>query len=370
MEELAFQTEVLNAQQGPFVTLMLNTHVGHSGVDQDVLQVKNLAKQAKERFIKKHSAQKWEPFQGQIDRLLQDRSFFRQGAKALAIIFTAEKTFTYPLDISVDYQYYVSDLPYLLALIKNTQFNYAYYLLGLNKDSMELFEVQHHQLNSLKLPEDAPTTIKIALGEELTGGYLNYTSQGNSGKGSKEGLAYHGVSTKDEEEEIDLKNYFQAVDNFLKNFLPNKKQPLYLLALPENQAAFKKYAKLEQLKDTPNISLAPSALTPQDIQKELTRITDALANKEVQAYNQLLNRKFIDQLVDIRENARLGKISHLFIATSNLKDGFGEDPDTEYDRRQVLNKIAYDVLVNSGEVHILEQKDAPDEKTLVAILRY
>lgn len=370
MEEFAFQTEVLNSEQGPFVTLMLNTHVGHSGVDQDVLQVKNLAKQAKERFIKKHSPQKWEPFQLQIDRLLQDRSFFRQGAKALAIIFTAEKTFTYPLDISVDYQYYVSDLPYLLALIKNLQFNYSYYLLGLNRDSMELFQVTHQRLEPVMLPEDAPTTMKIALGEELTGGHLNYTSQGGGGKGSKEGLAYHGVSTKDAEEEIDLKNYFQAVDNFLKEFLPDKKQPLYVLALPENQAIFKKYAKLEQYHENPSIPLAPSANTPKEIQKELPKMTEALSAAEVKDYNQLLNRKFIDQLVDIRENARLGKISHLFIATSNLKDGFGEDPDTEYDRRQVLNKIAYDVLVSSGEVHVLEQKDSPDEKSLVAILRY
>ncbi len=51
-------------------------------------------------------------------------------------------------------------------------------------------------------------------------------------------------------------------------------------------------------------------------------------------------------------------------------DGFGEDPETEYDRRQVLNELADNVIMNGGQVVILEQKEAPDEKSLVAILRY
>ena len=91
---------------------------------------------------------------------------------------------------------------------------------------------------------------------------------------------------------------------------------------------------------------------------------------EVASYNKLLDRKFMDQLVDIVPAAKEGRIAQLFIATSNLVDGFGEDPDTEYDRRQVLNTLTKNVLENSGEVSILEQKDAPDEKSLTAILRY
>ena len=97
---------------------------------------------------------------------------------------------------------------------------------------------------------------------------------------------------------------------------------------------------------------------------------DDLMQNEVASYNKLLDRKFMDQLVDIVPAAKEGRIAQLFIATSNLVDGFGEDPDTEYDRRQVLNTLTKNVLENSGEVSILEQKDAPDEKSLTAILRY
>lgn len=69
---------------------------------------------------------------------------------------------------------------------------------------------------------DVPT----ALGEEITGGNLNFRSQG--GKRAQE-AAYHGVNAKDEEVEIDWKNYYQAVDTFLREELDNAGDyPLYL----------------------------------------------------------------------------------------------------------------------------------------------
>ena len=107
-----------------------------------------------------------------------------------------------------------------------------------------------------------------------------------------------------------------------------------------------------------------------DIKQEAQKIADQLAEVETQTYQKLINRKFVDQLIDIVPAAKEGKVSHLFIATANLVDGFGEDPDVEYDRRQVLNEIADNVIKNGGQVFVLDQKDAPDEKSLLAILRY
>lgn len=369
MEVLDFKTKLLELDATPIVTIMVNTHVAAGNVEQGVLQFKNLAKSSKERFSKKNSTKNWEPYQNQIDQILQDTHVFRDGARSLAFIFTPKESFTFPLEIEVDDQYYVSDLPYFLALIKNTQFNYHYYLLGLNRDSMSLYEVNNRKLEKISLPKDAPIDLKTALGDELTGGNLNYSSQGSGGNG-KEGVAYHGVSTKDEEEEIDHLNYYQAVDNFLKEYLPNKKIPLYLMALPENHALYKKVSKLDNFDSEFSLNMALSATDKNMIQKDLPKLNAQIEKKEIEEYNKLMDRKFVDQLVDISQNAELGKISHLFIATSNLTDGFGEDPDEEYDRRQVLNKIAYKVLKNAGEVHLLDQHDAPDEKSLVAILRY
>lgn len=356
--------------KGPFVTIMLNTHVGHQNVEKDQLKLKNFAKESKKRFEKRYSDQDWQNFQKQIDALLADQSFWRSAEKSVALIFTPQRTFIQRLSIEVDDQYYVGDFPYLLAIIKNRQFSYRYYLLALNRDSMKVYKVDNTGLCEVELDQQAPINIKVALGEELTGGNLNFRSLG-SGNGSSENVAYHGGNAKDEEVEIDWINYYQAVDNFFRNDFPNEeKVPLYLCALPENQTLFKKIAKTTYYDPEIAISVSPAQLTPKQIEGYTKELTDKLKNREITAYQELLNRKFVDQLVDIDHAAKQGRVAQLFIATNNLVDGFGENPDLEYDRRQILNSLSKQVIETGGQVSILEQADAPAEKSLVAFLRY
>ncbi|MBO0451035.1 hypothetical protein [Candidatus Enterococcus murrayae] len=349
---------------GPFITFMLNTHHAHQDVEKDQIMFKNFAKEAKKRFEKKYTDHSFEPFQEKIDQLLADGDFWRSGTKSVAVILTTDETYIHRLNISVDDQYYVSELPYLLAIIKNAQFNYAYYLMTLNRDSMKLYFVRNKEVKMVELPDDAPMDIVTALGDELTGGDLNVSARGG------EVGSYHGVNAKDEEVEIDWVNYYQAVDNFIKELDNPDQLPLYLFALPENQTQFKKIAKNPYYSDKAAINGSPAQANINEIKQESEKLSDQLADIETQTYQKLINRKFVDQLVDIVPAAKEGKISHLFIATSNLVDGFGEDPDVEYDRRQVLNEIADNVIKNGGQVFVLDQKDAPDEKSLLAILRY
>ncbi|KAF1295840.1 hypothetical protein BAU15_04710 [Enterococcus sp. JM4C] len=347
---------------GPFVTIMLNTHVAHQEVEKDQIKLKNFAKEAKRRFEKKYVGHDWLAFQEKIDALLSSKEFWRTNATSVAIILTEQETYIHRLSIRVDDQYYVSDTPYILAIIKNAQFNYSYYLLGLNRDSIKLYHVDNKQINAVSLPEDAPVDLVTALGDELT----------NTGSTSgKDGQAVHGINTKDEEVEIDWLNYYQAVDTFFKDSFENAGNlPIYLYALPENQTLFKKVAKNPYYQSDIAISASPSQLTTTEIQTAVEKINSELTKKEIASYEPLMNKKFLDSLVDLVPAAKDGKLSHAFIATSNLADGFGEDPETEYDRRQVLNTLADDVLQNSGQVFVLDQKDAPDEKSLLGILRY
>lgn len=356
---------------GPFVSVMLNTHVAHQDVEKDQIKFKNFAKEAKKRFEKKYPDKNWNTYQEKIDAILADQSFWRSGQTSVAIFLSEEQTVVHRMNIPIDDQYYVGDMPYLLGVIKNGQFNYTYYLLALNRDSLKLYFVDNQQVTPVELPEGAPVDVPTALGEELTGGSLNYRTLGSLSGSNKEGVAYHGVSAKDEEVAIDWKNYYQAVDIFLREDFDNPENyPLYLFALPENQTMFKKYAKVPFFSSEVAISASPASLSTQDIAAQIGEVAKQRAEKEIAAYQKLMDKKFMDQLVDIVPAAKEGRISHLFIATSNLVDGFGEDPDTEYDRRQVLNTMADHVVKNGGEVFILDQADAPDEKSLVAILRY
>ncbi|MBP2099547.1 baeRF6 domain-containing protein [Enterococcus rivorum] len=359
--------------QGPFVTFLLNTHIARQNTEKAALTLKNFAKHAKERFNKKYPSLSWEPFKEKINLLLSDSSFWRVSAKSLTIILTQENTYVYEQRVEIDDQYYVGNRPYLLGIIKNNQFSYHYYLLALNRDSMKLYHAFNDEVSEIELPKTAPTTIINALGDELTGGDINYSIQGGTGfNGStKEGIAYHGVNAKDEEVKIDWVNYYQAVDNFFKKDFENPEQlPIRLYTLPENQTLFKKIAKNNYLNTDASYPFSPAQASIKDIQEGVKKINQQLELLETATYNKLLDKKFVDQLVDILPAAEAGRISHFFISTSNFITETNEMSATEFDRRQVLNKATDKVLQAGGEVFVLDQQAAPDEKSLLAILRY
>ncbi|WP_430603582.1 hypothetical protein IGJ02_001154 [Enterococcus sp. DIV0724b] len=359
--------------QGPFVTFILNTHVAHQDVEKDSLAFKNFAKAAKVRFEKKYTDLTWAPFQEKIDALLADSSFWRNATKSVSIIISEKDIFIHRLNVSVDNQYYVDDRPYLLGIIKNNQFNYRYYLMALNRDSMHLYLVENDRVKAVELPADAPTDLVGALGDELTGGSMNYSIQGGTGYNgsSKEGVAYHGVNTKDEEVKIDWTNYYQAIDNYLKDtFVNSDNLPIRLYALPENQTLFKKIAKNPYLVADASVPLSPAQVSFKDIEKGAHKINQELETIETTAYNQLLDKKFVDQLVDIVPASNEGKVSHFFISTANFVNETTDMSTEEFDRRKVLNKVTDNVLRTGGKVFVLDQKAAPDEKTLLAVLRY
>ena len=359
--------------QGPFVTFILNTHVAHQDVEKDSLAFKNFGKAAKIRFEKKYTDLSWAPFQDKIDALLADASFWRNATKSVSIILSENDIFIHRLHVPVGDQYYVDDQPYLLGIIKNNQFNYSYYLMALNRDSMKLYLVENNSVRLLDLPKDAPTDLVGTLGDELTGGSMNYSIQGGAGYNgsSKEGVAYHGVNTKDEEVKIDWTNYYQAIDSYLKDTFVNPDNlPIRLYALPENQTLFKKLAKNPYLTDDACVAASPAQASFKDIEKGVEKINATLEEIETGTYNHLLDKKFVDQFIDIVPAADEGKISHLFISTANLIDETTEMSNEEFDRRKVLNKVTNTVLATGGKVFVLDQKASPDEKTLVAILRY
>lgn len=352
--------------KGPFVTIMLNTHVAHQEVEKEQLKFKNFIKEAKKRYKKRYPEFDWSLIQQKADELLASADFWRSGSTSVAVILTPQDTFIHRLSIEVDDQYYVGDTPYLLAIIKNDQFNYPYYLLALNRDSMNLYKMENKKLAVVALPEDAPTTIEIALGEELTGGSANFRSSSNA-----TGDASHGTNTKEEEVAIDWSNYYLAISNYLKAFLDvEERLPIYLYGLPENQTLFRKIAKSLNIDRAISVPNSPTQLSVREIEKNLERITEELTAKETASYQKLIEGKFFDQLADIKQGSKTGRISDLFIATSNLIPDFGEDPDTEYDWRQELNQLSIDTIIHGGDVYVLEQSKAPGERSLIATLRY
>ncbi|MFV0557035.1 MAG: hypothetical protein ACK5MW_00060 [Enterococcus sp.] len=346
--------------EGPFVTIMMNTQITRQGMEQDQLKVKNFAKEARMRFEKKYPTHNWAAVQENIDQLIADQNFWRGNSKSVAMIFTESMTYVQRLHMATDDQYYVGDRPYILAMIKNNQYHHNYYMLCLNRDSMKMFQVMGSQVSEMELP-NAPWTMEMALGEELTKPSMNHSSGG----------MMHGVGSKDEEMRIDWMNYYQAIDEYLCESFENEEgYPMYLFALPENQTMFHKMAKCSWLKTDMAINASPTHHSLAMMKERAAAFSQRLTESMIMRYQTFANRKSMEDLVDMIPAARDGRIRQLFIATSNLIDGFGEEPDLEYDKRMILNNLADHVSKNGGDVYILPQKHVPNNQRLFATLRY
>ena len=54
----------------------------------------------------------------------------------------------------------------LLAIIKNAQFNYAFYLLALNRDSMKVYRVENKQVTEVALLDTFLLTLRLLLAKK------------------------------------------------------------------------------------------------------------------------------------------------------------------------------------------------------------
>lgn len=302
-----------------------------------------------------------------------DGSFWRDPTASVTIIFTQNNSFIQRQVIHVQEQYYVDSKPYLLGIIKNIQFNHEYYLLALNRDSMALYHVENQNVTPILLPDDAPVNVNVALGDQLTGGEVNYSTHGGPGynNSSKEGVSYHSVNTKDQEVEIDWQNYYQAVDTFLQNSLKTlEKLPIRLFALKENQVQFIKIAKNSYLDQSASITASPAQATMAEIKESVKTLNQTLERLKLEQYNKLLDKKYLDQLEEIVPAIKEGKVAYFFISTANLVATTTKMTSEEFDRNKLFNDLVYSVIEMDGKVYILDQSITPDEKSLIAVLRY
>ena len=95
--------------KGPFVTIMLNTHVGHQNVEKDQIKFKNLAKDAKRRFEKKYPDHSWDLFQTKIDVFYENEN--NQKRTIISISFQ-----TFPLILKIQ-NFFIANCFFFLLFV-------------------------------------------------------------------------------------------------------------------------------------------------------------------------------------------------------------------------------------------------------------
>lgn len=346
------------------LTIMLQRDHAPQDKEKHQLQFKNLVKEALQEDVWKQERLGAEHVQKQADLILTHPEYWEHPTESTLFYLTAEDHLVLPLGVRVADQWSVDTRPDVLRMIQNEQFLPNYYLMTLNRDSMQLYFVDNNTLLPIDLGEDAPIDVTTALGDQYSETPSQFYSQGA-------GSTHHGVNTKDDGVEIDWENYYKAVNIHLREHLDNPAEvPLYLYALPENQALFKKITHLPYYHDEISIDKSPAQATEEELKAAMLEINQRLLQKKMTEKENLLAKKYVHQPVDIQQNLEEGKIAYLLIATEVLEEPDYLETQADHIHRQELNRWAIQTIALGGKVFLLPDADFPEKQSVIGILRY
>ncbi|SFB85274.1 hypothetical protein SAMN04488102_101118 [Alkalibacterium subtropicum] len=375
MKELfTFPTDELLQENEVVVSISLNSESNSFETEANQIQFQNLLKEAKEKLCEKYDEKYCDSLLEKVEALRGNTDFWRKVTESLVIYITPEDVYYYRLSVPVKSGTVVSDQAYILPLISNFQYISYYHLLCLNHDKFRLFNGRGNKVQEIGLPEEAPTTLTKALGEELTGGALNVADYaGGAGTGM-----FHGHNEKSNEVEIDQVNYFRAVDKYVfENFSKPTELPLVLFALPENIADFEKVSKNEFLDDT-KVEASPAQLSVNDIQNKTSEVVNEIVNKR---YQKLVDRyeettpefKLGAQYGDLAMASIQGKIDTLLLEDHYQVHGRIDENGRYHEGTETniyVNQLVHNVLKTNGQVYVLETASMPSDTGIAALLRF
>lgn len=367
---IKFPNEELLAAQGPFVTIYQSVELTLPNAEAEQVKFKNQLKKAQTQVKNECLGDDCDGLLHQLDQAPNDKKFWSIKKGSVAFFFTPKETFYYRLQTSVKDLIEFGDRPTILPIIEEFQYIENYYLLCLSNREMSLYRGALDQIERVELPDDAPTTLEIALGEELT-----RSQQLNAGGGGS-GMI-HGTNEKSDELDIDQENYYRAVDKYVfEHFSRDEQLPLVLFALTENQAVFRQLSKNSYLRDN-KIEASPAQLDEKAIQKEAAKlISDLMTQRHsetIRRYEETTPQyKLGDQYQDLTSASLEGRIESLFIEKDvEIKGSIDENGQLGYEGNEnFLNQLALNVLATNGKVYVLDRAKMPGLKDVAAILRY
>ncbi len=366
---------MMQRDDGPFIAIYLNTAAVLNDMNQRRLEFKQLISEAKTQLAQRFPNHSFDAFQNQFDRLMNDKSFWlKHTGPQTGLIANAEQLLVFDLQYPTNNQVIVNSMPAIRPILADRQHEFDFDLLALNEDSMQMYEQRHGNFTVVDLPADAPLTLKGTLGDEKRGGDLNFNSS------PVHGANYHGHNAKAEERQIDQKNYYQQVAQYVLAYSQQTQRPLILMGLHHNQALFRQVNKNPYLSPDLLIEKSPNNLTLGEMQTATADVQDQwhtqLADILLARYDKANSRKLaLNDPFDMIKPALSGRIDMLIVA--NDANVAGTLPSTEVmladpvaQPDNFTDDLVDVVMAKNGQVRIIPADRMPTETAALAILRY
>ncbi len=374
--------EGLGTCNPPCLSLYQPTHRTYPDNKQDPIRYRNLLKILEDSLKRKFTSAEVQPLMKPFSALTDDRNFWANALDGLAILGARNCFRIYTLQRPVPELAIVADSFHIKPLMRIFQSADRYQVLGLNRQSIKLYEGNRDALDEIEPAPGIPKTIIEALGEELTEPHLTVASYGGVGGGHAP--AHHGHGGKEVEIDIDSERFFRAVDRgILKYHSQPSGLPLILAALPEHHHLFHSVSHNRFLLRE-SVDIHPDALPSTDELRtrawnvfephylaRLTSLIDRFKEAEAGGLGEA-------DLLKVAKAVVSGRVTTLLVDASRQIPGRLDESTGDIAVDEMANPEVDDVLDDLGalasrmgcEVVVIPSDKMPTDTGIAAIYRY
>ncbi|SDS33550.1 hypothetical protein [Christiangramia echinicola] len=314
-----------------------------------------------------------------IQQLIEDRDFWRHQSDGLAIFSSPDFFENYTLPVNFEAYHYISEEFYVKPLVPAMTGDVKYNILSIQLEDVKLYEASKFSIMPVEIDELTPSRLEERVGFDYKEKALQFRTQGEGGDKTQ----FHGHGGSERDEKTEIKQFFRAVDQGLKEHLNKESLPLVVFCqdylFPIYQDANTYNHLFEKVipgnpNDTDMLGIHQKSL--EVFQPYLDENRDNKINK----YKELSSTEnTTSALSDIIPAVYQGKVDTLFIENraevwgiyneDNMKVEFSDNH--ENGNISLLNLAAKKTVEMGGKVYLVEHEFMPQKKSKMnALLRF
>jgi hypothetical protein len=367
---------LMAAPDAPAVSLYMPAHRVTIHIQEDILQLKNLLKEAGLRTPRVRE------LLAPAHALLEHTEFWKHQSDGLALFLDGNGLRRYRLPLSFVPQAVTGPRFHIKPLLPLFTNDGLFYVLAVSQNRVRLLQGSRHTVDELA-PENIPANLAEALKFDQPEKQLQFhTGSTATGIGRRGAIFFgHGGGATDDDKERILR-YFQKIDRGLRDLLCEGRAPLvfagvdYLLPIYRQANSYPHLAPTavegnpDELRATDLHAAAWEIVAPLFAQAQ----ADAVARYHAQAGTGLAG----EDLTEILVAAAHGRVDTAFVAIDNhawgrfdpatgtVTLGVEDDPNNE----DLFDLAAVYTWLAGGTVFALRRDEMPDGAPLAAIYRY
>lgn len=314
-----------------------------------------------------------------IQELIEDRDFWRHQSDGLAIFVSPDFFAYYTVPVNFEAYHYISEEFYVKPLVPAMTGDAKFNVLAIQLEDVKLYEVTKYSIAPVEIDDLTPSRLEERVGYDYKERSLQFRTQGEGGDKTQ----FHGHGGSERDEKTEIKQFFRAVDQGIKDYLHKENLPLLVYCQDYLFPIYKEANTYNHLFE----KVVPGNPNDTDIlgiHKRSLEVFEPVMNenrdKKIKKYEELSSTEnTTSALSDIIPAIYQGKVDTLFIENraevwgkyheDEMKVEFSEDHNDG--RISLLNLAAKKTIDMGGKVYLVEHEFMPQKKSKMnALLRF